>query len=61
MPKPLPAWMTKLGGSTVRLLSRSERISNRKLREASGWAPKYRSARDAWGDVLPALSAARAA
>jgi nucleoside-diphosphate-sugar epimerase len=61
MPKPLPAWITKLGGSTVRLLSRSERISNRKLREASGWAPKYRSARDAWCDVLPALSAARAA
>lgn len=60
-PKSLPAWMTRLGGSAMRLLSRSERISNRKLRGATAWAPKYRSASDAWGDVLGALPVARAA
>jgi len=60
-PKPLPVWMTKLAGSTVRLLSRSERISNRKLRGASPWAPKYPMARDAWPDILRELPVARAA
>lgn len=60
-PKPLPGWMTKLGGSTMRMLSRSERISNRKLRGASEWAPKYARASDAWPDVLRSLPTARAA
>ena len=60
-PKPIPAWMTAIGGSMIKLMSRSERISNRKFRDASGWAPKYPKASDAWGDVLHALSLARAA
>jgi nucleoside-diphosphate-sugar epimerase len=60
-PKPLPAWMTTLGGSTLRLLARSQRISNRRLRDAAGWEPRYRSASDAWGDVLRSLALARAA
>lgn len=33
-------------------LTRSLRISNRKFRDASGWAPKYPSVRDAWPDLL---------
>jgi nucleoside-diphosphate-sugar epimerase len=61
VPKPIPAWMTALGGSMLRLMARSERISNRKFREASGWAPKYPRASDAWGDVLRTLPVARAA
>ena len=61
VPKPIPAWMTAIGGSMIKLMSRSERISNRKFRDASGWAPKYPKASDAWGDVLHALSLARAA
>ncbi len=61
VPKPIPAWMTALGGSMLRLMARSERVSNRKFREASGWAPKYPRASDAWGDVLQALRVARAA
>jgi nucleoside-diphosphate-sugar epimerase len=61
VPKPIPAWMTALGGSMLKLMARSERVSNRKFREASGWAPKYPKASDAWGDVLHALSTARAA
>jgi nucleoside-diphosphate-sugar epimerase len=54
-PKPMPAWLTRFGGSTMELLSRSLRISNQRLRSAAGWAPRYRSASDAWGDVLRAL------
>ena len=61
VPKPIPAWMTALGGSMLRLMGRSERISNRKFREASGWAPKYAKASDAWADVLRALKVPRAA
>lgn len=47
-PRPMPGWMAKLGGSTVELLSRSQRVSNRKLRDHSDWAPATPSARDAW-------------
>ena len=46
MPKFMPAWMTNLGGSGVRLLSRSQRISNEKFRRATGWSPKWASARE---------------
>jgi nucleoside-diphosphate-sugar epimerase len=61
VPKPIPAWVTAIGGSMLKLMSRSERVSNRKFRDASGWAPKYAKASDAWGDVLRSLSVARAA
>jgi nucleoside-diphosphate-sugar epimerase len=45
-PKPMPAWMVRLGGSTMELLSRAQRISNRRLRDASTWRPRYPSARE---------------
>jgi nucleoside-diphosphate-sugar epimerase len=44
-PRPTPAWMTRLMGSVGELLSRSERMSNRKLRAASAWVPKFPSVR----------------
>ena len=59
-PKAIPAWMVRLGGPTMRLLSRSERISNRRFRDAASWAPKYRSVRDAWRDVVGSLHDGRA-
>jgi nucleoside-diphosphate-sugar epimerase len=61
VPKPLPTWVTSVGGSLMRLLARSQRISNAQLRAASGWRPRYASARSAWPDVLGSLSRARAA
>ena len=61
MPKPIPGWMAALGGSVMRLLARSQRISNRRFRAVSGWAPRYPSTRDAWGDVLRSMPVARAA
>jgi nucleoside-diphosphate-sugar epimerase len=44
-PRPMPRWLAALGGSTFELLSRSQRMSNRKLREAGGWAPRLASVR----------------
>jgi len=61
VPRPIPAWMTAIGGSMLKLMSRSERVSNRKFRDASRWTPKYPRASDAWGDVLRSLGVARAA
>lgn len=57
-PKPFPWWARPLLGSLGELLSRSQRISNRRLRGASGWAPRYRSVREGWPSVAAALPAA---
>ncbi len=54
-PRFLPGWAARLMGSTGELLSRSERISNRKLRSQSSWAPKYPSVREGWHDVVSSL------
>lgn len=51
-PRMQPAWMTRLMGSAGELFSRSVRVSNRKLREASGWAPRYPSIREGWPALL---------
>ena len=32
-------------------LARSQRVSNRRLREATGWAPSVRAATDAWSRI----------
>jgi nucleoside-diphosphate-sugar epimerase len=47
-PKLPPRWMTPLFGVAGQVASRSQRISNRKLRAASDWSPRYHSARDGW-------------
>ncbi|WP_420129081.1 NAD-dependent epimerase/dehydratase family protein [Longimicrobium sp.] len=51
-PRPQPVWMGRMMGSLGELLSRSLRMSNRKFREASGWAPRYRSVREGWPALL---------
>jgi nucleoside-diphosphate-sugar epimerase len=55
-PKLPPRWIARLLGSTGELLSRSERISNQKLRTESAWAPAYRSAREGMRAVARALA-----
>jgi nucleoside-diphosphate-sugar epimerase len=45
-PRPVPKWITPLLGSIGELMSRSQRISNRKLREAGDWRPRYPSIRE---------------
>jgi 2-alkyl-3-oxoalkanoate reductase len=54
-PKLPPAWTTLLFGSLGATLKRSLRISNRKLRNESGWAPQYPSVREGWRAVVTAL------
>jgi nucleoside-diphosphate-sugar epimerase len=45
----IPAWAARIGsGSSSKAVTRSWRISNRKLRESTGWAPRYPNARDGW-------------
>ena len=41
-PKPIPSWMVRLMGTSGELLSRSQRLTNRKL-AAHGWAPRHPS------------------
>jgi len=50
-PKPLPYWMVALGGRTMELLGRSQRMSNARFRMAAGWAPRWPSARDGLQEV----------
>ena len=57
MPRPLPAFAARMMGSLGELLSRSQRMSNAKLR-ASGWAPAYPSVREGFGAIAEVASAA---
>jgi len=54
-PKPTPARLVRLlGGASADGLVASQRVSNRKFRDASGWAPVYRDARTGWAAVAAA-------
>jgi len=46
-----PRWLMPLFGSPGEMLARSLRISNRKLRETTGWTPSYPSAREGWREI----------
>ncbi|MGH7126334.1 MAG: NAD-dependent epimerase/dehydratase family protein [Stellaceae bacterium] len=56
-PRLPPGWATWLFGSVGALLARSLRISNRKLKQATDWQPKYPSVRDGWRAVVAELQA----
>jgi nucleoside-diphosphate-sugar epimerase len=54
-PKPTPARLVKLlGGAGADGLLASQRVSNRKFRDASGWAPARSDARTGWAAVAAA-------
>ena len=57
-PKLLPGWLKYLLGSLGETLSRSQRISNRKLKAASRWVPRLRSAREGMGELAEEFRAA---
>lgn len=54
-PKMMPGWLLKLAGSGVELLSRSERMSNAKFKRATGWSPRWSSAREGLVAAVRAL------
>jgi nucleoside-diphosphate-sugar epimerase len=57
----MPTWMTRLGsGSAHKAVTRSWRIRNRKLVEATGWRPLHPNAREGWAAVARAREASRA-
>ena len=57
MPKQMPVWLEKING-TMQLLSRSQRMSNAKLKRASGWSPLWKSAREGLPKAVEQLAAA---
>jgi nucleoside-diphosphate-sugar epimerase len=54
-PRLPPPWTSRLLGSVGELLARSERISNAAFKAATGWAPRYPSAREGWPVVIAEL------
>jgi nucleoside-diphosphate-sugar epimerase len=54
-PRFLPDWAAPLLGVVGPTMARSLRISNRKLREATGWAPKFPSVREGWPATLAGM------
>ena len=55
-PRVPPEWVVPLGGSVGRLLARSLRVSNRKLRGASAWAPRYPTVREGFPAAVAAVT-----
>jgi len=53
-----PAGITKLGGPKAALLTRSQRVSNRRFVDATGWQPTSPSVRQGWPVVVAAAAAA---
>ena len=51
-PRLPPPWAAGLAGPVGKGLARSHRLSNLKLRNAAGWAPKYRSVREGFQAVV---------
>ena len=54
-PRLLPAWAAKLGGSLGETLARSLRVSNAKLKGATGWTPSVPNVEDGLRRVVAAL------
>jgi hypothetical protein len=45
------------GGGPASYILRSQRVSNARFKEATGWAPMYPSAREGWVQVAKNLEA----
>jgi nucleoside-diphosphate-sugar epimerase len=58
----MPRWlMGMLASATVDMLSRSQRISNRRFKEVAGWAPTVPDARVGWARIADAARTDEAA
>lgn len=51
----LPAWLGLTG--PLQLQARSQRVSNRRLRDVTGWRPTHPSRREGWAAVLAEIAA----
>ncbi|MGH9194190.1 MAG: NAD-dependent epimerase/dehydratase family protein [Acidimicrobiia bacterium] len=52
----LPAWMARIGGSKARMLMRSQRVSNERLKGTTGWNPAYKNANEGWNRIASQLA-----
>lgn len=50
-----PGTLAALGGDSAAPLARSQRVSNRRFKEATGWRPKYPSVREGFPPVIAAV------
>jgi len=58
--RPTPTWfVNRTSRSAAAAVIRSWRICNRKIRDATGWSPRYASVRDGWPAVAQAREASR--
>lgn len=55
-PRLLPSWTRFLFGTLGGLTIRSIRMSNRKLKAATGWEPDYPSVREGWAVILEEIA-----
>jgi nucleoside-diphosphate-sugar epimerase len=55
-PRLPPRWVARLGGSLGETIARSLRLSNRALRIATGWRPRYPSGREGWRAAAEVLA-----
>lgn len=51
-PRFLPGWTMPLFGAVGPTMARSQRISNRSLKQATGWTPRFPSVREGWPATL---------
>jgi nucleoside-diphosphate-sugar epimerase len=52
----VPEWLFRLMvGGPSRYILRSQRVSNAKFKEATGWKPRYKSAKEGWQQVASEL------
>ena len=55
-PRFLPDWTKVLFGSVGDAMTRSLRLSNRKLKEETNWAPRFPSVREGWPATLAEMT-----
>jgi len=51
---PPSGMLRAVGGKNAKYLVASQRVSNRRFRDATGWTPAYRSAREGWVAIAAA-------
>jgi nucleoside-diphosphate-sugar epimerase len=56
----LPSWLVSLGGgSDARLMMRSQRVSNRRFKDTTGWQPAFPSVRQGWPAIAAQITSRR--
>jgi nucleoside-diphosphate-sugar epimerase len=52
----VPSTLAKVGGSKMRFLMRSQRVTNRRFKDTTGWAPSFPTIRESWPAMAPELT-----